>query len=47
VAKLSRPLTKDIVDYLQKLNYEVKSVSLNDLSMDENFDKPEYIYAHN
>ena len=38
---------KDIVDYLQKLNYEVKSVSLNDLSMDENFDKPEYIYAHN
>ncbi|PIU68578.1 MAG: hypothetical protein COS84_00795 [Armatimonadetes bacterium CG07_land_8_20_14_0_80_40_9] len=38
---------KDIVDYLQKLNYEVKNVSLNDLSMDENFDKPEYIYAHN
>lgn len=38
---------KDIVDYLMGLGYKVKSVSLDDLSMKEDFDKPEYIYAHN
>ncbi|MBE9502204.1 MAG: FkbM family methyltransferase [Chloroflexi bacterium] len=38
---------QDIVEYLEKLEFEVYSVSLDDLSMGSDFDKPEYIYAHN
>ena len=38
---------QDIVKYLQKLGFEVYSVSLDDLSMGSDFNKPEYIYAHN
>ena len=38
---------QDIVKYLQKLGFEVHSVSLDDLSMGSDFNKPEYIYAHN
>jgi FkbM family methyltransferase len=38
---------QDIVEYLQKLGFEVHSVSLDGLVMGSDFDKPEYIYAHN
>ena len=36
-----------VVQYLQKLRYEVHSVSLDDLSMGSDFGNAEYIYAHN
>ena len=36
-----------IVQYLQKLEYEVHSVSLDSLSIRSDFDNAEYIYAHN
>ena len=36
-----------IVQYLQKLGYEVHSVSLDDLSMKSDFGNAEYIYASN
>jgi FkbM family methyltransferase len=36
-----------IVQYLQKLGYEVHSVSLDDLSVRSDFGNAEYIYAHN
>jgi len=36
-----------VVQYLQKLQYEVHSVSLDDLSMGSDFGNTEYIYAHN
>ena len=36
-----------VVQYLQKLGYEVHSVSLDDLSMGSDFGNAEYIYAHN
>jgi len=38
---------QDIVKYLQDLDFQVYSVSLNDLSLGKEFDKHEYIYAHN
>jgi len=38
---------QDIVKYLQDLDFQVYSVSLNDLSLGKEFDKSEYIYAHN
>jgi FkbM family methyltransferase len=38
---------QDIVKYLQSLEFQVYSVSLHDLSLGKEFDKPEYIYAHN
>jgi len=37
----------DLIKYLQDLGFEVQSVSLNDLKMGNNFDKCDYIYAHN
>jgi len=39
--------TEDLVEYLQKLGFEVQSVCLNDLEVGNNFEKCEYIYAHN
>ena len=36
----------DIVEYLQKLAFKVKSVSLDDLRMGNDFKNCEYIYAH-
>jgi len=36
-----------VVQYLQKLGYEVHSVSLDDLSMRSDFGNAEYIYARN
>ena len=39
--------TEDLVEYLQKLGFEVQSVCLNDLKVGDNFKKCEYIYAHN
>jgi len=38
---------QDIVKHLQSLGFQVYSVSLNDLSLEKELDKPEYIYAHN
>ena len=38
---------QDIVKYLQSLDFQVYSVSLNDLSLGKELDKSEYIYAHN
>ena len=37
----------DIVKYLTKLSFEVRAVSLHDLKMGTEFEKCEYIYAHN
>jgi len=37
----------DLVKYLQSLEFEVQSVSLDDLKVGNNFDKCEYIYALN
>ena len=39
--------TGDLVKYLQRLEFQVQSVCLNDLKVGDNFDKCEYIYAHN
>ena len=36
-----------IVRYLQELGYEVYTVSLDDLSMGNDFDNTKYIFAHN
>ena len=38
---------EDIIQYLQGLKFQVQSVSLDDLKMGNNFEKCEYIYAHN
>jgi len=38
---------EDLVEYLQGLEFQVQSVSLNDLKTGNNFEKCEYIYAHN
>jgi FkbM family methyltransferase len=38
---------KDIVQYLQSLDFQVQSVSLNDLEVGNNFENCEYIYATN
>jgi len=35
----------DIVEYLQKLAFKVKSVSLDDLSIGNDFENCKYIYA--
>jgi len=37
---------QDLVQYLQVLEFQVQSVSLNDLKTGNNFEKCEYIYAH-
>ena len=37
----------DLVKYIQNLEFEVQSVSLDDLKVGNNFDKCDYIYAHN
>jgi len=37
---------QDLVQYLQGLEFQVQSVSLNDLKTGNNFEKCEYIYAH-
>jgi FkbM family methyltransferase len=37
---------KDIVEYLQGLEFQVRSVSLNDLKLGNHFEKCEYVYAH-
>ena len=37
----------DIVQYLQGLEFQVQSVSLNDLKVEDNFENCEYIYATN
>ena len=37
----------DLVKYLQSLEFEVQSVSLDDLKVGNNFEKCDYIYAHN
>jgi FkbM family methyltransferase len=39
--------TGDIVTYLQRLEFQVQSVCLNDLKVGNDFEKCEYIYAHN
>ena len=38
---------EDLIEYLQSLEFQVQSVSLNDLEVGNNFEKCEYIYAHN
>jgi len=38
---------EELVRYLQGLEFQVQSVSLDDLKMGNNFEKCEYIYAHN
>jgi len=38
---------ENLVQYLQRLEFQVQSVSLNDLKTGNNFEKCEYIYAHN
>jgi len=38
---------KDIAEYLQSLDFQVYGVSLDDLSLEKELDKCEYIYAHN
>jgi len=37
----------DLVKYLQSLEFEVQSVSLNDVKVGNNFEKCDYIYAYN
>ena len=37
----------DLVKYLQGLEFQVQSVSLDDLKVGNNFEKCDYIYAHN
>ena len=37
----------DLVKYLQSFEFEVQSVSLNDLKVGNNFEKCDYIYAYN
>ena len=37
----------DLVKYLQSLEFEVQSVSLDDLKVGNNFEKCDYIYAYN
>jgi FkbM family methyltransferase len=37
----------DVVKYLQSLEFQVQSVSLDDLKVGNNFEKCDYIYAHN
>jgi len=38
---------QDIAEYLQNLDFQVFGVSLEDLSLKEEINKPEYIYAYN
>lgn len=38
---------EDLVKYLQGFEFEVQSVSTNDVEMGDNFDNCDYIYAHN
>jgi FkbM family methyltransferase len=38
---------QDLVEYLHGLGFQVRSVSLNDLKLGNNFEKCEYVYADN
>lgn len=38
---------EDLVEYLQSLEFQVQSVSLNNLKMGNNFENCEYVYAQN
>lgn len=38
---------EDLVEYLQGLEFQVQSISLNDSKLVNNFEKCEYVYAHN
>jgi len=38
---------EDVVEYLQSLEFQVQSVSLNDLKVGNNFENCDYVYAHN
>jgi len=38
---------EDLVEYLQSLEFQVQSVSLNDLKLGNDFEKCEYVYAQN
>lgn len=38
---------EDLVQYLQALEFQIHSVSLNDLEVGDNFEKCEYVYARN
>jgi len=38
---------QELVQYLQGLEFQVQSVSLNDLKTGNNFEKCDYVYAHN
>ena len=38
---------EDIVEYLQRLGFQVQSVSLNNLKRGNSFESCEYVYAHN
>jgi FkbM family methyltransferase len=38
---------EEIVKYLKNLGFQVQSISLNDLKAGNNFEKCDYIYAHN
>jgi FkbM family methyltransferase len=38
---------EDVVEYLQSLEFQVQSVSLNDLKMGNNFENCDYVYAQN
>jgi len=38
---------EDLIEYLQGLEFQVQSVSLNDLKVGNNFENCEYVYAHN
>jgi len=38
---------EDLVQYLQGFEFQVQSVSLNDLKTGNNFENCEYVYAHN
>jgi len=38
---------EDVVEYLQSLEFQVQSVSLNDLKVGNNFENCDYVYAQN
>ena len=38
---------EDLVEYLQRLEFQVQSVSLDDLKVGNNFENCEYVYAKN
>jgi FkbM family methyltransferase len=38
---------EDVIEYLQSLEFQLQSVSLNDLKMGKNFETCDYVYAQN